>query len=136
MDQIKDGRRHVLIHGNKDAEDLPVEGLPELPSVASDEPFVPTNMEDPKLYPGDVIVGVYDEMISFAELILDKADGHVLVLDLENGHQILHGDQQFSSRFYQADEVHVYDNIADVDDGWDATFDESKLERPEAGRPR
>ena len=136
MEQIRDGRRNVLIHADKEPDDLPLDGIPELPQVRSSESFVPANMDEPKLYPGDVIVGVKDGEIAYAELIRKKVDGGVLVVSLESGESILHGDQHFSSRFYQADEVHVYDDIAAEADAWDVSFDESRLERPEMGRPR
>jgi len=136
MERIKDGRRNILIHGNAEEADLPVSGLPELPQIASTEPFVPANMDEPKLYPGDVIAGVYNGRLEYVELIYDKVDGGVLVVPLDSGIVTLYSDQEFARRFYQADEIHVYDNIVGVDDGWDAAPDESKLERPEVGRPR
>lgn len=136
MEQIKDGRRNILIHGNTTEEDLPVEELPELPKLASVEPFVPVNMNDPKLYPGDVVVGVYNGDIQFAELIYDKVKDGVLVVPLDSGVVTLQKDQQFSRRFYQADEIHVYDNVTDEIADWDVEFDESKLKRPETSRAR
>lgn len=136
MERIKDGRRNILIHGNSTEEDLPVEGLPEVPELASVEPFVPANMSEPKLYPGDVVVGVYDEEIRFAELIYDKVDDGVLVVPLDTGIVTLYDDQQFSRRFYQADETHIYDDVTDEITDWDVEFDESKLERPETSRAR
>jgi hypothetical protein len=136
MERIKDGRRNILIHGNATAEDLPVKGLPEMPKIAGIEPFVPANMDEPKLYPGDVVVGFYDGEIQFAELIYDKTDTGVLVVPLDTGIVTLHEDAQFSRRFYQADETHIYDDVTDEIPDWDVEFDESKLERPETSRAR
>lgn len=136
MERIKDGRRNILIHGNATEEDLPVEGFPEIPKIAGIEPFVPANMDDPKLYPGDVIVGVYDDEIQFAELIYDKTDTGVLVIPLDSGIVTLTEDAQFSRRFFQADEIHVYDDVTDEIPEWDVEFDESKLKRPETNRAR
>lgn len=136
MEQIRDGRRNVLIHPEATLEDLPVVDLPDIPGVASTEPFVPQGMEKPQIYCGDVVVGVYDGEIRFAELIYDKPDDGVLVISLDSGRTELIADGEFSSRFYQADEIHIYDGVLGEDSGWDVEFDESKLERPETGRPR
>lgn len=136
MERIKDGRRNILIHGNATVDDLPVEGLPELPKLPDSDPFVPRDMDDPTLYPGDVLVGVYDDEIEFAELIYDRVDGGVLVVSLDTGVYTLHTDAEFNKRFYNADELHVYDGVADELVDWDVEFDVSKLERPETSRPR
>lgn len=136
MERIKDGRRNILIHGNASEDDLPVDGLSDIPEVARVEPFVPKNMDEPKLYSGDVIVGVYDGEIRFAELIYDKVDDGVLVIPLDTGIVTLQEDSQFSRRFYQADEIHIYDAITDEVPEMDVDFDESKLERPETTRAR
>ncbi len=136
MEQIQDGRRNVLIHANKEPADLPLEDVPELPAVRNTEPFVPVNMDEPKLYPGDVIVGVRDGVIEYAELIQKKVDGAVLVVELDTGEHAVHADQQFSSRFYRNDEVHVYDDVAEEAEDLENSFDGSKLERPETGRQR
>lgn len=136
MERIKDGRRNILIHGNATEDDLPVDGLSEIPKVAGVKPFVPKNMDEPKLYSGDVIVGYYDGEIRFAELIYDKVDGGVLVIPLDSGIVTLHDDSEFSRRFYQADEMHIYDAITDEVPEMNVEFDESKLERPETTRAR
>ncbi len=136
MEQIQDGRRNILIHSGMSQADLPVTTLPELPSVADDDAFVPQGMEEPKIYPGDVVVGVDDDEIQFAELVYMSTDGGVLVLPLNTGSFEFIADGAFGSRFYKSDEVHVYDGIAETVTGWDVEFDESKLERPAEGRPR
>lgn len=136
MQQIQDGRRHIIIHANTELDDLPMTGVEELPAVANADPFVPTNMDEPKLYPGDVIVGVDDGEISFAELVYDKLDSGVLLFSLDTGVYTMMDDQQFSARFYQTDETHLYDNVTDELPDSEVEFDESELERPETGRAR
>lgn len=138
MERIKDGRRNILIHENSTEEDLPVKGLPELPGIEDEKSFMPMNMDDPKLYSGDVIVGVYDGEIRFAELIVDKIDNGVLVVSLDTGKYTIVPDSEFSSRCYNADEIHVYDSITTEETGgeWDTEFDESKLTRPNPKRAR
>ena len=136
MQQIQDGRRNIIIHTNAELDDLPMTGVEELPAVANAEPFVPANMNKPKLYPGDVVVGVNDGKIGFAELVYDKLDSGVLLFSLDSGVYTLIDDQQFSARFYQTDETHLYDNVTDELPESDVEFDESKLERPETGRSR
>ena len=136
MEQIQDGRRNILIHSEASQEDLPVTDLPERPSVADADAFVPQGMDKPKIYPGDVVVGVDDDEIQFAELVYMDTDGGVLVLPLDTGSFEFVADGAFGSRFYQADETHVYDGVAETVVDWDVEFDESKLERPAEGRPR
>lgn len=136
MEQIQDGRRNILIHSGMSQEDLPVTDLPELPSVADDNHFIPQGMDEPKIYPGDVVVGVDDDEIQFAELVYMQTDGGVLVLPLDDGSFDFVADGEFGSRFYKTDEIHVFDGVADMVTEWDVEFDESKLERPEGGRPR
>ena len=136
MEQIRDGRLNVLIHPESTPEDLPMSDPPELPDVADTDPFVPQGMEEPQIYPGDVVVGVDDGEIQFAELVYDKTNSGVLVVSMSTGETALTADGEFSSRFYKADEIHIYDGVMDEVSGWDVEFDESKLERPEQGRPR
>jgi hypothetical protein len=136
MEQIQDGRRNILIHSEATREDLPVTTLPELPSIADDDAFVPQGMDKPKIYPGDVVVGVKDDEIQFAELVYMSTDGGVLVLPLNTGSFELIADGAFGSRFYKADELHIYDGVVETTTDWDVEFDESKLERPAEGRPR
>ncbi len=136
MEQIRDGRLNVLIHPEATEEDLPVDGLPDLPGVANTDPFVPEGMNEPQIYPGDVVVGVYDGEIRFAELIYDKVDRGVLIIPLDSGGHELTPDGEFSSRFYKADEIHIYDGVVDEAADWAVEFDESALERPKQGRPR
>lgn len=136
MQRIQDGRRDIMIHDDASVEDLPVNGLPELPSVGDSGSFIPTNMDEPRLYPGDVIFGVTDGRITFAELVFDKTDDAVVVVPLDTGTHTVMKDENFSRRFFQADEVHVYDNVTSETAEWDVEFDESKLVRPEPSRAR
>jgi hypothetical protein len=136
MEQIRDGRLNVLIHPESTPEDLPMSDPPELPSVADTDPFVPQGMEEPQIYPGDVVVGVDDGEIQFAELVYDKTSSGVLVVPMSTGGTTLTSDGEFSSRFYKSDEIHIYDGVVGEVSGSDVEFDESKLERPEQGRPR
>ena len=136
MQQIQNGRRNIIIHANAELDDLPMTGVEELPAVANAKPFVPANMDEPMLYPGDVVVGVNNGKIGFAELVYDKLDNGVLLFPLDSGVYTLMDDQQFSARFYQTDEIHLYDNVTDELPESDVEFDESKLERPETGRSR
>lgn len=135
MEQIDDGRRNIIIHPNKEPEDLPLEGVQELPQVRSSESFVPANMDEPTLYTGDVIVGFDDGSIEYVELIQKKIEDGVLVLSLQTGVPTVYDDQDFSARMYQSDEIHVYDDVAEQGNEWNITTDESKLERP-GGRRR
>jgi hypothetical protein len=136
MEQIRDGRRYVLIHSDAEPEDLPVEDLPDLPGIADADPFTPANMEEPEIFPGDVVMGVRDGSVSFAELIYGNTDDGVLVMPLGQGYIEVIDDQAFSSRFFQVDEVHVFDGVADEAEGQDVEFDTSQLERPETRRSR
>lgn len=137
MERIKNGRRDITIHGNADAEDVPVNEFPADARVGSTDGFVPVNMDQLTLFPGDVIVGVYDGEIRFAELVYDKVDEGVLVDPLDSGTIELVQDQMFSRRFFQADEIHVYDNVVDeMADREGVEFDPDKIERPEAARQR
>jgi len=136
MEQIDDGRRNIIIHPNNEPEDLPLTGVRELPKVRSSESFVPATMDEPTIYPGDVVVGVNGGNVEYAELIQKKVEDGVLVLSLQSGVPTVYDDQDFSSRFYQADETHLYDDIADRGEEWNVATDESKLVRPETGRPR
>jgi len=136
MERIKDGRRNITIHGGAAKEDVPVTEFPENARVGGTEEFVPVNMQEPTLYPGDVVVGVYDGDIKFAEIIYDKLDDAVLVDPLDDGTITYMRDQLFSRRFYQADEIHIYDDITRNAPDWDVEFDESKIERPEISRAR
>jgi hypothetical protein len=135
MEQIDDGRRNIIIHPNKEPEDLPLKGVQELPKVRSSESFVPANMDEPTIYPGDVVVGVFDGNVEYAELVQKKVEGGVLVLSLQTGVPTVYDDQDFSARMYQSDEIHVYDDVAERGNEWNITTDESKLERP-GGRRR
>ena len=137
MQRIQDGRRDIMVHGNASVEDLPLKGISEEQlTVAGTEPFVPANMSDPKLYPGDVIVGVTDGEITFAELIYDDIDEGVLVVSLDSGRVNLISDGVFTRRFYQENEIHIYDDITRNAPNWDAESDESEIERPEISRAR
>jgi hypothetical protein len=137
MQRIQNGRRDIMIHGEASIDDLPVDGLSEEDLViAGTEAFVPSNMSEPKIYPGDVIVGVTDGKMSFAELIYDKLDNGVLVVSLDSGRIDLVPDSIFTKRFYQEDEIHIYDDITRETSEWGVEFDESEIERPEVSRAR
>ncbi|PSQ58507.1 MAG: hypothetical protein BRD23_06700 [Halobacteriales archaeon SW_9_67_25] len=136
MEQIRDGRRYVLIHSDAEPEDLPVENLPDMPGIADAGSFTPANMGEPEIFPGDVVIGVRDENVEFAELVYGKTDDGVLILPLGRGYIDVIGDQAFSSRFFQVDEVHVFDGVVDEAEGQDVEFDTSQLERPETRRSR
>jgi hypothetical protein len=137
MQRIQDGRRDITIHGNASVYDLPVSGLSgEELAVAGTEPFVPANMDEPKIYPGDVIVGVSGGEITYAELIYDKMDDGVLVTPLDSGNVEFIADSLFAKRFYQAEETHIYDDITRNTVEWDVEFDESAIERPDVSRER
>jgi len=136
MEQIQDDRRNILIHPEASQEDLPVTDLPELPRVADADVFVPQGMDEPKIYPGDVVVGVNDDEIQFAELVYMSTDGGVLILPLDTGSFEFVAEGAFGSRFYKTDEIHVYGGVAETVTDWDVEFDEFELERPGTGRPR
>ena len=137
MERIREGRRDITIHGSADKSDVPVTRFPDDARIASETSFVPVNMDKPTLYTGDVIVGVTDGEITFGELIYDKTDDAVMVDPLDSGRIIPIADPQFSSRFYQADEIHIYDGVVDELVGRTGIeFDESKIQREETRRPR
>lgn len=135
MERIKDGRRNIIIHGNTDKDDVPVTEFPEEARIGGMGEFVPANMKEPILYPGDVVVGIDNNEISFAELIYDKIDDGVLVDPLTEGTIVVKQDQLFSRRFYQADEIHVYANVVSAFADRDGVeFDVDKVERPGTNR--
>lgn len=137
MQRIRDGRRDIIVHGSASVEELPVDGISaEQITVAGTRPFVPANMDDPKMYPGDAIVGVTDGKMSFADLIYDHIDEGVLVVRLEKGTVELIPHAQFTKRFFQEDEIHIYDDVVRKAPDWNAEFDESEIERPEISRAR
>lgn len=136
MERINDGRRNLIIHGNATVNDLPLKGLGELPPIADSGGFVPSNMSEPKLYPGDVLVGLNDGRIEFAELVYNNLENGVMLFDFDTGRHTLMGDQEFGARFYQTDEIHIYDDITREQPDSSVEFDESQVERPDAGRAR
>ncbi len=133
MDRINEGRRDVLIHSDVTVDDLPVENLTELPGIAEVESFVPTGMDRPTLYTGDVIVGVNDGEIKYAELLYDKVDDGVVVYELDTGLYKRMIDTEFSKRFY-ADRIHVYSEVVEDPAESDVTFDEERLPSVSSGR--
>ncbi|ERH10941.1 MAG: hypothetical protein J07HX64_02720 [halophilic archaeon J07HX64] len=136
MDRIQDGRRDIMIHGNASFEDLPIDGLSEDElKVAGAERFVPYQMSGPKIYPGDVLVGIVDGDVEFGELIYDKIDDGVLVVSLNTGEVEFISDSQFARRFY-SHEIHIYDDITREAPDWDTEFKQSEIERPEISRAR
>lgn len=137
MERIREGRRDITIHGNAERSDVPLTRFPDDARIASETSFIPANMEKPKLYTGDVIVGVTDGEIEFVELIYDKTDEGVMVDKLDVDRIVLIPDPQFSSRFYQADEIHIYDGVVDeLVNRTGVEFDESKIQREETSRAR
>lgn len=136
MERIRDDRKDVIIHGEATIEDLPIEGLPNLPTIGGMEPFIPGSLDEPQMYPGDVIVGVTDEVVSFIDLIYDTIDEGVVVISLETGQYELIPEEDFAARFFRADETHVYDGVTDDVVSWDVTIDADQIERAETGRPR
>lgn len=137
MDRIKDGRRDITIHGGATKEDVPVSEFPDDVKIAGTEEFVPANMNEPTLYPGDVVVGVNDGDIDFVELIYQKLEDGTLIDPLDDGRVTLMEHQLFSRRFYQADEIHVYgDVVSERPDRESVEYDESKIERVSTGRRR
>jgi hypothetical protein len=136
MKQIEDGRRNIVIHGDAEPDEVPVSAFPASLSIGRETDFVPSGMDKPRVYTGDVVVGVYADQIEFAELVYDKVDDGVLVDPLDTRLVTKMDESAFSRRFYQADEIHIYDNIVTKTAERDIEFDESKLERPERDRVR
>jgi len=136
MKQIEDGRRNIVIHGDAEPDEVPVSEFPNSLSIGRETDFVPSGMDEPRVYTGDVVIGVYDDQIEFAELVYDKVDDGILVDPLDTRRVRKMDESAFSRRFYQADEIHIYDNIVTETAERDIEFDESKLERPETGRVR
>ena len=136
MQRIQDGRREIMIHDNASVDDVPVDGLPELPPVTETASFVPANMSEPRLYPGDVVVGVEDGRVSFAELIYDTTEEGVVVVSLGDGYHSVIKNEIFSRRFFGADEIHIYDDVHNDTPEWDTEFNESQITRPEPSRAR
>lgn len=136
MQTFSDDRRQIYVHPNATVEDLPVEGAYELPPVADVDPFTPDNMDDPKLYAGDVVVGVNDGEVSFVELIVDKGENHVIVYPVDTGIPRAVPDNIFSSRIYQADRVHVFEAVGEEIEEPDVEFDVAVLRTPDEERPR
>lgn len=130
MERIRDGRRDITIHSNAEQPDVPLTKFPEDARIGSKDSFLPGNMEKPMLYTGDVIVGVRDGEITFGELIYDTTEDGVMVDKLESSRIVLLGDAQFSRRFYQADEIHIYEEIIEEPTEREGTeFDASQIER-------
>ncbi|MES3160004.1 MAG: hypothetical protein PPP55_00360 [Halorubrum sp.] len=136
MQRFADDRREIYVHPNATVDDLPLTGEFEVPPVADTEPFVPDNMNDPKIYPGDVVAGVVGGEIAFLELIVDKADDFVIVTPLKEGIPTFIRDNIFSARIFRADRVHVFEAVGDVIDKPEVEFDVSKLRTPDEERPR
>lgn len=138
MTRIDDGRRNILIHGEASVGDLPVDGVDELPSVANIEPFLPEGLEGPEIYPGDVVLGLENGEIVFAELVYNYIDEGILVVPLDTGVHELVPDAEFSSRFYSTEEIHLYDAVTEdvVDMDMSVVFDETQIDRPQTTRPR
>lgn len=137
MERIREGRRDITIHGNAEKSDVPLTRFPDDARIANETSFIPVNMDKPRLYTGDVIVGVTDGEIEFAELIYNKTDDGVMVDKLDENRIVLIDDPQFSSRFYQSDEIHIYDGVVDeLVNRTGIEFDKSKIQREETRRAR
>lgn len=137
MKRIQDRRRNVFVHTNSDPEQLPVEGVEEMPLLPPVKSFTPINLDDLTLYNGDVIVGLTDERVEFAELIYDRIDdGMLLVVPIEDGFVQALDEAVFSSRFYQCDEVHVYDGVYTEGEQPDIEFTPETIQREEPSRAR
>ena len=137
MQTIVDDRRTIYVHRESSVENLPITGSVTLPMVADSDPFVPDHMDDPKIYPGDVIFGVKDEEINFGELIVDDTDDAVITVPLKKGTPRYVPKNVFSARIYQSDEFHIYEGVGSVVETPDVEFDVAKLNTPErTDRPR
>ncbi len=136
MQRFADDRREIYVHPGATVEDLPFTDEVPIPPVAKAEPFVPDNMDDPKLYTGDVIAGVSNGKVSFVELIVDKTDDEVIVTPLDRGTPTFIRDNLFSARIFRADQVHVFEAIGTEVEPPDVEFDIEKLRTPEEERPR
>jgi len=140
MQTISDNRRLIYVHPNASVDDLPVSGEVELMPVADEDPFVPDQMDDPQIYPGDVVVTVVEDGIWFAELVIQHQDEYdtsgVVVKPLNEGVPKLVPDSFFSARLFQANSVHIYEGIGETAEEPDIEFDAAKLETPVEGQPR
>lgn len=136
MQRYADKRREIYVHSNATLDDLPITGDFNVPPVSGGGGFVPDNMENPKMYPGDVIAGVVGGEVAFVELIISKTEDGVMVVPLETGLPEVVGDNIFSARIFRSDRVHVFEAIGDEIDAPDVEFDASKLDTPEERRPR
>jgi hypothetical protein len=136
MKTISGDRRQIVIHSDVTSDDLPVDEAPELPPVADNDPFVPDNMSEPKLYSGDVVAGVFDGELEFLDLIVNKTEDGVLIFPLQTQIPTVLPDNMLSARIFQADSVHVYENVADTIDRVDVEMDASAIDTVEEDRPR
>ncbi len=136
MQTIIDDRRSIYIHQNATVDELPLTGSVEVPAVSNSDPFVPDHMDEPKIYMGDVVVGVDNEQIIFAELVVEKVDDAVLTVPLDVGSPRVVPDNIFSSRMFKADEIHIYEGIGSPVGDVDVEFDHSAINKPEQTRPR
>ena len=136
MQRYADKRREIYVHSNATLDDLPLTGTYDVPPVSDGGAFIPDNMENPKLYPGDVIAGVVGEEVTFVELIVDKGEDMVIVVPLDKGLPTIVEDNIFSARIFRSDRVHVFEAIGEEIEAPDIEFDASKLDTPQEGRPR
>jgi len=136
MQRYADKRREIYVHSNATLDDLPLTGTYDVPPVSDSGAFIPDNMENPKLYPGDVIAGVVGGEVAFVELIVDKGEDMVIVVPLDKGLPTIVEDNIFSARIFRSDRVHVFEAIGEEIEAPDIEFDASKLDTPQEGRPR
>lgn len=137
MQTIIDDRRNIYIHRDSSVEKLPVTGPVSLPPVANTGAFVPDHMDDPKIYPGDVMVGVKNGGINFGELVVDHLEDAVITVPIKKGTPRYVPSNIFTARIYQSDEVHIYEGVGTVVEESNVEFDISRLTTPEEReRPR
>lgn len=136
MQRYADSRREIYVHSDATLDDLPISGEYDVPPVSDGGGFVPDNMENPKMYPGDVIAGVVGDEVAFVELIVSKTEDGVMVVPLEKGLPEVVGDNIFSARIFRSDRVHVFESIGEEIEAHDVEFDASKLNTPDEKRPR
>ncbi|SNR39130.1 hypothetical protein [Halorubrum vacuolatum] len=136
MQRIADDRREIYVHPGATVDDLPITDEVPIPPVAKADPFVPDNMQDPKIYTGDVIAGVSNGEVAFVELIVDKLEDGVIVAPLDRGMPTYIPDNLFSARILRADRMHIFEAIGTEVEPPDVEFDITKLETPTEERPR
>lgn len=133
----KDGDFEYLIEPNATVTDLPVEGLEEvnIPGIR-DETELRTPGPLPRLYTGDVAVGLDDGGVTFVYLLKGDVDAGIEVIPLQTGMHELIGTDELTALFLGVDELVVYDDVFHEFEGWGemVTVDEDNI--PEVGPTR